>query len=133
MELVNLMSSLISDESDYDIAQPVIKEAVDATLLLLYPMTPHFCSELWEMIGQDKHLEDHSWPSFDSESAKEEEITVVLQVNGKVRSRLLVAPDIDDDELKEMTLQDDKVQKFVADKPIRKVIVVPKKLVNVVV
>jgi leucyl-tRNA synthetase len=133
MELVNLMSSLISDESDYDIAQPVIKEAVDATLLLLYPMTPHFCSELWEMIGQDKHLEDHSWPSFDSESAKEEEITVVLQVNGKVRSRLLVAPDIDDEELKKISLQDKKVQKFVADKPIRKVIVVPKKLVNVVV
>jgi leucyl-tRNA synthetase len=133
MELVNLMSSLISDESENDISLPVIKEAVETTLLLLYPMTPHFCSELWEMTGQDKQLEDHSWPSFDSESAKEEEITVVLQVNGKVRSRLIVAPDIDDDELKEMTLQDNKVQKFVADKPIRKVIVVPKKLVNVVV
>jgi leucyl-tRNA synthetase len=133
MELVNLMSSFISDESDYDIALPVIKEAVDTTLLLLYPITPHFCSELWGVIGQDKLLEDHSWPSFDSESAKDEEITVVLQVNGKVRSRLLVTPDIDDDELKEISLKDKKVQKFVAGKPIRKVIVVPKKLVNVVV
>ncbi len=133
MELVNLMTSLVSDESEYNISHPVIKEAVDTTLLLLYPMTPHFCSELWEIIGQDKHLEDHSWPSFAPESAKEKEITVVLQVNGKVRSRLLVAPDIDDEDLKKLALEDDKVQKFVAGKPIRKVIVVPKKLVNVVV
>ena len=103
------------------------------TLLLLYPMTPHFCSELWETTGHDNLLEDHSWPSFDQKSAKDEEITIVLQVNGKVRSRLIVAPDVDDDEIKKMTLLDDKVQKFVAGKPIKKVIVVPKKLVNVVV
>ncbi len=133
MELVNLMSSLVSDESEYNIALPVIKEAVDITLLLLYPMTPHFCSELWEITKHDKHLEDYSWPSFDNDSAKDEEITVVLQVNGKVRSRLLVAPDVDDDEIKKLTLQDDKIQKFVAGKPIKKIIVVPRKLVNVVV
>ncbi len=133
MELVNLMSSLVSDESEYNIALPVIKEAVDITLLLLYPMTPHFCSELWEITKHDKHLEDYSWPSFDHDSAKDEEITVVLQVNGKVRSRLLVAPDVDDDEIKKLTLQDDKIQKFVAGKPIKKIIVVPRKLVNVVV
>jgi leucyl-tRNA synthetase len=133
MELVNLMSSLVSDESEYNIALPVIKEAVDITLLLLYPMTPHFCSELWEITKHDKHLEDYSWPFFDHDSAKDEEITVVLQVNGKVRSRLLVAPDVDDDEIKKLTLQDDKIQKFVAGKPIKKIIVVPRKLVNVVV
>ena len=133
MELVNLMSSLVSDESEYNIALPVIKEAVDITLLLLYPMTPHFCSELWEITKHDKHLEDYSWPSFDHDSVKDEEITVVLQVNGKVRSRLLVAPDVDEDEIKKLTLQDDKIQKFVAGKPIKKIIVVPRKLVNVVV
>jgi leucyl-tRNA synthetase len=133
MELVNLMLSLVSDESDYLIELPVIKEAVDNTLLLLFPMTPHFCSELWELTGHDTDLKDHSWPSFDPESAREEEITIVIQVNGKVRSRLLVEPDIGDEKLKEMTLADTKVQKFMAGKPIRKVIVVPKKLVNVVV
>jgi leucyl-tRNA synthetase len=63
---------------------------------------------------------------------KEEEIIVVLQVNGKVRSRLHVSPEIEDDALKELTLQDDKVQKFIGNKPVRKIIVVPKKLVNVV-
>ncbi len=133
MELINLMLSLVSDDSAHKIALPVIKKSVDATLLLLYPMTPHFCSELWEIIGHDKQLEDYSWPSFDPESAKEDEITVVLQVNGKVRSRLHVAPDIDNDELKKLTMEDAKVQKFIAGKTVKKVIVVPKKLVNVVV
>jgi leucyl-tRNA synthetase len=132
MELVNLLISLVSDESEHEIAPSAIKEAVDATLLLLYPMTPHFCSELWEMTGHESLLEKQSWPTFNPESAKEEEITVVLQVNGKVRSRLLVSPDTDESRLKELALQDDKVQKFVAGKPIRKVIIVPGKLVNVV-
>jgi leucyl-tRNA synthetase len=132
MELVNLMLSLVSEDAEHGIAPAAIKEATDAILLLLAPMTPHFCSELWELTGHETSLEKESWPSFNSESAREEEIIVVLQVNGKVRSRLLVSPDIGDDELKDLTLQDDKVQKFVAGKPIRKVIVVPKKLVNVV-
>jgi leucyl-tRNA synthetase len=133
MELVNLLLSLISDDTDHDIAPEMIREAVDSTLLLLSPMTPHFCSELWEITGHEESIENMSWPTFNPDSAREEEITVVLQVNGKVRSRLLVAPQIDNEELKELTLQDDKVQKFVGSKPIRKVIVVPKKLVNVVV
>jgi leucyl-tRNA synthetase len=132
MELVNLLLSLISENAENDIAPAAIKEAVDATLLLLSPMTPHFCSELWEITGHEELLENQSWPTFNPESAKDEEIIVVLQVNGKVRSRLLVSPDIGDDELKELSLLDDKVQKFVGNKPIRKVIVVPKKLVNVV-
>ncbi len=132
MELVNLLLSLASEETEHDILPAAIKEAVDATLLLLYPMTPHFCSELWQITGHEERLENLSWPTFNPDSAKEEEITVVLQVNGKVRSRLLVAPDTSQEELKELTLQDDKVLKFVAGKSIRKIIVVPKKLVNVV-
>ncbi len=133
MELVNLMFSLTAEEAGHTIAPSVIKEAVDATLLLLYPMTPHICSELWEMTRRDNRLEDQPWPAFNPESAREEEITVVLQVNGKVRSRLLVAPDIPDDALREKALQDEKVQKFTGGRPVRKVIVVPGKLVNVVV
>ncbi len=132
MELVNLMFSLLSEEAEHDIAPAAVKEAMDATLLLLSPMTPHFCSELWERTGHGEPLGNLAWPAFNPESAKEEEIIIVLQVNGKVRSRLLVAPGTGGDTLKELALQDDKVQKFVAGKPIRKVIVVPGKLVNVV-
>ena len=134
MELVNLLFALVPDESDHGVAPEIIKKAVNATLLLLYPMTPHFCSELWQITAAKKNLlEDQSWPVFDAEAAREEEITIVLQVNGKVRGRLLVAPDIEDAELEKRALQDDKVQKFIAGKTIRKVIVVPRKLVNLVV
>ncbi len=133
MELTNMLLSLSSEESEHVISPAVINEAVKAILLLLYPMTPHFCSELWEISGQQELLADKIWPSFNPESAKEDEITIVVQVNGKVRSRLAVSPETDDEALKELALQDDKVQKFVGAKPIRKVIVVPKKLVNVVV
>ena len=133
MELVNMMIANSSDESDSDIHPSVIQQAVTTTLTLLYPMTPHFCSDLWERIGNSLSLEEVRWPSFDREAAKEEQITIVLQVNGKVRSRLLVDPAIEDDTLKELAMQDEKIQKFMADKPVRKVIVVPKKLVNVVV
>jgi leucyl-tRNA synthetase len=133
MELVNLLFSSFPEESPSEVSFEVAKQAVDAILLLLYPMTPHFCSELWELTGHTTDLEDHSWPPFDEEAAKEEEITIVLQVNGKVRSRLQVAPDTDNNEIEKLTLQDEKVQKFIAGKPIKKVIVVPKKLVNVVV
>jgi leucyl-tRNA synthetase len=102
-------------------------------LLLLYPMTPHFCSELWQITAHESLLEEQPWPTYDPESAREEEIIIVLQVNGKVRGRLPVAPDIADEELEKLALQDDKVQKFVAGKSIRKVIVVSRKLVNIVV
>jgi leucyl-tRNA synthetase len=133
MELVNMMIAQSSEESGSDIHPSVIQQAVTATLTLLYPMTPHFCSELWERVGNTNPLDDVNWPTYDQEAAKEEQITIVLQVNGKVRSRLLVDPAIEDDVLEELTMQDEKVQKFVAGKPVRKVIVVPKKLVNVVV
>ena len=133
MELVNMMIGLSSEESQSDIHPSVIKEAITITLTLLYPMTPHFCSEFWGNTGNSGSLEDVCWPSYDHQAAKEDEITIVLQVNGKVRSRLQVDPTIEDETLKEMAMQDDKVRKFIADKPVRKIIVVPKKLVNVVV
>jgi len=133
MELVNLIFSHVSEESEHKIKPAVIKEAVNATLLLLSPMTPHICSELWEAVGHAEGIEKQAWPAFNPESAKEEEITIVLQVNGKVRSRLLVSPETGEEELRQLTLQDEKVQKFVGSNSIRKVIVVPKKLVNVVV
>ena len=132
MELVNLLLSLVSEDSRHDIAPAVIKEAVDSVLLLLNPMTPHFSAELWEVTGHPDTIANQSWPAFNPESAKEPEITIVLQVNGKVRSRLLVSPGISDADLKELTMQDEKVQKFIAGKPVRKIIVVPQKLVNVV-
>ena len=110
----------------------VIREAVEATLTLLYPMTPHLCEELWQLTGHETTLTEVTWPIYDEEAARDEEITVVLQVNGKVRTRLQVAPDTDQEELKEKAMLDANVLKFTEGKTIRKVIVVPNKLVNIV-
>jgi leucyl-tRNA synthetase len=132
MELVNTLVASTGEEGNAQIDTGVIQEAVHTTLLLLYPMVPHFCEELWEMTGHIQSLANEPWPGYDAEAAKEEELTIVLQVNGKVRSRLQVAPDISDDDLKEMALGDEKIKKFIVDKTIRKIIVVKKRLVNIV-
>jgi len=133
MELVNTLFSVTGEEVGEPINPVVTQEAVRTVLLLLYPMVPHFCAELWEMTGHSRSLASEPWPAFDAEAAKEEELTIVLQVNGKVRSRLQAAPDITDDDLKAKTLADEKMQKFIDNKPIKKIIIVKKRLVNVVV
>ena len=104
-------------------------------MILLYPMVPHFSAEMWHImqLAVDAPIENQVWPVYDEEKAREEQLTIVLQVNGKVRSRLSVRADIDDETLKEAALADEKLLKFIDQKPIKKVIVVQKKLVNIVV
>jgi len=134
MELVNTMISLSPvEEGGERVAPAVLKEAVDTLLMLLSPMVPHFCEELWERLGHGKSLAVVGWPQFAPEIAKDEEITLVIQVNGKVRSRIQVSVDISEEDLKETALRDERIQKIIAGMAIRKVIVVKNKLVNVVV
>ncbi|MDF1577340.1 MAG: leucine--tRNA ligase [Desulfobulbales bacterium] len=133
MELTNLLFSATAESAKEPVEPAVVREAVEAALALLAPMTPHLCEELWQEIGHDLTLNEVSWPSYDEEAAREDEITVVLQVNGKVRSRLQVAPDIGAEELQEKAMADRNILKFSEGKTVRKVIVVPKKLVNIVV
>ncbi|HFQ90167.1 MAG TPA: leucine--tRNA ligase, partial [Desulfobulbus sp.] len=102
-------------------------------LLLLFPMVPHFCEEMWEITGHGEQIAAARWPAFDPEAAREDELTIVVQVNGKVRSRLQVAADISDEELKELAMADERVHKFTGGKAAKKIIVVKRKLVNIVV
>ncbi len=133
MELFNTLTSATAQDQKEAVEPFVIKEAVQTILLLLSPMVPHFSSELWQQITNNEFIDHESWPIADEEAAKEDELTIVIQVNGKVRSRLLVAADIDDKRIEEKALADENVHKFIADKTIKKVIVVQKKLVNIVV
>jgi len=136
MELFNTLTTLspLDEETTLEQVTPaLIQEAVQTILLLLSPMVPHFCAELWQQIGNAHPIDQAKWPELDIEAAKEEELTLVIQVNGKVRSRLQVAVDIDDDVIKEMALKDENIQKLIQGKPVKKVIVVQKKLVNIVV
>ncbi|MBU0675373.1 MAG: leucine--tRNA ligase [Proteobacteria bacterium] len=132
MELSNMLHSMAGEESGEKVSPMVIREAVEAMIRLLSPMTPHICEELWQMIGHSTDLFRTKWPNFDLEAAAEEEITVVVQVNGKVRSRLQVAPDTNEDELKPLALDDERIEKFLEGKTVRKIIVVPNKLINIV-
>ncbi len=135
MELFNTLSTSTDPSKDKKThPQPaIIQEAIRSLLVLLSPMVPHFCAEMWGLSGNADSIEKELWPSYNAEAAKEELLTIVVQVNGKVRSRLQVPVDMDDDLLKELALSDEKVQKFIADKNIKKTIVVKKKLVNIVV
>ena len=130
MELVNEVSAFnVDDELD----RQVIKEAIESILLLLSPIVPHICHQLWLDINHDQPIIDSRWPKFDSSLLKSETSLIVVQVNGKLRSKLEVDASISEDELKSMALSDEKVVRFINGNEIKKIIVIPEKLVNIVV
>lgn len=112
--------------------QRAFAEAVETMIVLLAPAAPHSADELWESLGQPGYTYHLSWPSFDPELAKEDEIAVAVQVNGKLRDTMSLPADTSDDDLQAAALASEKVQQHLEGKTIRKVIVVPKKLVNIV-
>jgi leucyl-tRNA synthetase len=109
------------------------EEVQDIYLCMMAPVTPHIAEEIWVHLGKPYSIHLKSWPLVDDEAATEEQITLVVQVNGKLRDRILVAADINEQEAQEAALASEAVQKHLAGKLPRKVIVVPGKLVNVVV
>jgi len=111
----------------------VVREAVESTILLLSPVVPHVAEELWQMLGKKARLLDMPWPKFRTEALEVEKQLVVIQVNGKVRDRMEVPSTFSDKDIEAAALQSDRLKSFMGGKPIRKVIVVGKKLVNVVV
>jgi leucyl-tRNA synthetase len=111
----------------------VVKEAIQSILLLLSPIAPHICHQLWLDINKAEPIIDANWPTFDPSLLKSNTSLVVIQVNGKLRSKLQVSASINEDELKSMALSDEKVIRFIEGKEIKKVIVIPEKLVNIVV
>ncbi len=110
----------------------VLKEALDALVLVLSPFAPHIAEELWELLGHQGGLGAASWPSYDPVVARSTEIVVPVQVNGKLRSRLTVPPDIAEPALQALALGDPAVLAHTAGKTVRKIIVAKGRLVNVV-
>src|SRR5687768_2727500 len=101
----------------------VLKEAIEALVLMLSPFAPHMAEELWEILGHKGGVVNAGWPAFDAEVAKASEITVPVQVNGKLRGRLTVPADTADDQLRELALADASVTKYLEGKTIRKVVI----------
>jgi len=132
MEFLNLLYE-VEHEVDWNEknTRAVMREAIEKMLLVLAPFTPHICEELWERIGNKGFISLSPWPEFDSELAKEEELTIVVQVDGKVRARLRVAFNTPEEELKRMAFENENVKRHLKDKKVSKVIVVPKRLVSI--
>jgi leucyl-tRNA synthetase len=112
---------------------PAWDEAVDIYLRMLAPVCPHISEELWQRLGKPYSIHTQPWPQVDEAAAKEEEITIPIQVNGKIRDRIVVPADASEDDVKTVALASEAVRKFLDGKPPKKVIVVPKKLVSIVV
>jgi leucyl-tRNA synthetase len=112
---------------------PEWDEAQDIYLRMMAPVTPHVAEELWARLGKPYSIHTQPWPAVDEDAAAEEQITLVVQVNGKLRDRILVAVDISEADAKAAALASEAVQKHLGGKPARKVILVPGKLVNIVV
>ena len=132
MELVNQMYTIDAD-CNMPHCDGVMRHALENVTLLLSPFVPHFCEEIWKSLGNEQSILNADWPIHRKDALVRDEITIVVQVNGKLRSRFDVPVNMPKEDLQNMALEDERVAKFIEGKEIKKVIVVPKKLVNIVV
>jgi leucyl-tRNA synthetase len=130
MELLNAVNRL-EDKSPQSGA--VVREALEAVVLFLSPIVPHICHELWQVLGHSTAPVDERWPSFDESALAQDMIEIVVQVNGKLRARISVAVDADRDTVSTKALADENVRRFIGEREVQKIIVVPGRLVNVVI
>lgn len=128
MECVNELYKLKTDGFT-----PEWKANLEKLIQLIQPFAPHMAAELWQQLGNDSQLDFAPWPAWDEAKIISDTVTIVVQVNGKLRAKLDVAPDISEDDVKQKALADENVQKFIAGKKPTKVIYIPGRLVNIVV
>ncbi|MDO9267971.1 MAG: class I tRNA ligase family protein, partial [Methylobacter sp.] len=130
MELINTLSKF---DDDSDNGKAVRHEALEAIVLMLSPIVPHICHQLWLDLGHQQAVVSASWPEVDTTALEQDTLELVLQVNGKLRSKMKVSVNASKEEIEAMALNDEHIKRFIEAQPIKKVIVVPKKLVNIVV
>ena len=132
MELVNEMYALKDGLKVTSQGGVALSSALSTVLTLLSPVAPHLCEELWGCMGHREHLATLAWPGYDESALVQDEIELVVQVNGKVRGRLMVAADADQEAVRQFAMTHENVVRHLEGKSIKKLIVVPGKLVNVV-
>jgi len=130
MEFTNHLSKIKDERA---VSVNAWKEAVDTLLLLLAPTAPHLAEELWQRTGHEYSIHNQSWPGWNEELAREEEITLVVQVNGKLRDRIAVSASVTEDEARQLALDSPRVKSYTEGKEIAQVVYVPGRLVNLVV
>ena len=130
MELMNHLAKF-DDESEQ--GRAVMREALDAVVLMLSPIVPHITHELWQLLGHDEAIVNCAWPVYDESALVKDSIELMIQVNGKLRGKVNVATNADKDVIEAEAMKDENVIKFIDGKTVRKVIVVPGRLINIVV
>ena len=130
MELLNAVNKF---DDETDAGRAVQHEALEAVVLMLSPIVPHICHALWQELGHGTPLIDQAWPEIDQSALELDLVEMVVQVNGKLRARVSVPADVDKDAIEQLAIADANVRRFIDGKDIRKVIVVPGRLVNIVV
>jgi leucyl-tRNA synthetase len=131
--LMELTNEILAARDSGMVGSDAVEEAVDTLLLLMAPSTPHIAEELWSRRGNEYSIHNQGWPEFDPDLAAEEQITLIVQVNGKLRDRIEVPAEISEQEAKELALGSEVAQRFMEGKEPRDVIYVPGRLVNIVV
>ncbi|AKL95116.1 leucyl-tRNA synthetase LeuS [Clostridium aceticum] len=132
MELVNDLYKYKEIDKD-KINGTLFKEGIETVILLLAPFAPHITEELWEKIGKDTRIYLTQWPVYKAEAIVKDEVEIVVQINGKLREKLMLPANITKEDMEKLAIENEKIQQFLEGKEIKKVIAVPKKLVNIVV
>jgi leucyl-tRNA synthetase len=130
MELMNGLSKFTEQDSQ---ARSVRQEVLELVVLMLAPITPHICHALWSQLGYDKAVIDAQWPEVDADALKQDKTELMIQVNGKLRSKLMVDVNAQQADIEPLAIADENVQRYIDGKTIRKVILVPGRLINIVV
>ncbi|HSM31456.1 MAG TPA: leucine--tRNA ligase, partial [Woeseiaceae bacterium] len=130
MELLNAVNRFEDSSAQ---GRAVEREALEAVVLVLSPMVPHICHALWQKLGHDTALIDQPWPAVDESALPRDLVEIVVQVNGKLRGKISIAADADKQTVIDQALADPNAQRFIGDSEVRKTIVVPGRLVNIVV
>jgi leucyl-tRNA synthetase len=131
MELVNKLQD--NEPLDKHVRPEILKRVLELLIVMLAPMAPHLAEELWQMLGHQESLVVEEWPQFSAELAEEEQVEVVIQINGRVRGKICVDAGLPEEELAERALADPKIDQLLRGARVLKRVVVPNKLVNVVV
>jgi leucyl-tRNA synthetase len=130
---MELMNELQRFEDSSEQGRAVLQEALEAVVLMLSPIVPHITHALWHALGHAGAVVDCAWPAVDAAALVQDSIDLVVQVNGKVRGRVNVAADADREAVQASVMAEDNVLRHIGDKPVKKFILVPGKLVNIVV
>ncbi len=133
MEMVNALYAYKENTDKADYNKALIGETIKTLILLLSPFIPHAASEMWELIGEATPVTETNWAEYDSSALIVSEIEVAVQINGKIRGKLMISPDLTPAEMQQTALNDEKIKELVDGKNVIKVIAVPKKLINIVV